>query len=312
MEFLYFIEGIRFPALTGFMSAITYLGDELCFMAISILFLWCINKRVGFYIFIVGLYGTFINQFMKLWFRIPRPWILDPELKIVESAVGAATGYSFPSGHTQNSVGTFASLAISTDKKWLRWLALVLLILVPFSRMYLGVHTPLDVSVAFLTAVALSIGLYFCFRNDAVFEKSIVYVLAGLITLAAAYALFVFCYEFPADIDPHNMSSGVKNACTVGGTSLAFVFVYFYDKKKLNFSTEAPLLGQILKFVLGLALVIAIKSGAKPVLNALFGLFLNETAAVDISNFFRYFLITVFAGAIWPRTFPFFARMGKK
>ena len=50
MEFLKLLEAIRIPALTGFMSAITYLGDELCFMAVALLFYWCINKRQGCFI----------------------------------------------------------------------------------------------------------------------------------------------------------------------------------------------------------------------------------------------------------------------
>ena len=217
-----------------------------------------------------------------------------------------------PSGHTQTSVGTFGALALSGEKKWLRWLCAAVIIIVPFSRMYLGVHTPMDVGVSYLVAGALVALLYFCFKDDTSLEKRGRAVMAALLTVAAAYAIFVFCYNFPADIDPHNMASGTKNACTLDGTSLALVCIYFYDKRRLNFSTKAPLAGQILKYVLGLALVVALKSGLKPVLNEVLGLFLEGALRDNLSIFLRYFLMSLFAGCVWPHTFPLFAKLGKK
>jgi len=312
MEFLKLLEGIRIPAMTGFMSTITYLGDEVCFMAMALLLFWCIDKRRGYYVFIVGLLGTVVNQFLKLWFRIPRPWVIDPDFKPVEAAIEGAGGYSFPSGHTQTAVGTYGSIALGFKKAWVRWLCLAVIVIVPFSRMYLGVHTPLDVGVSYLIGGGLAIVLYFCFKDERSFEKCAKYVFVLLLAACVAYAIFVFTYAFPENTDAHNLASGVKNACTVGGTSLALLVIYIYDTKKLNFSTEAPLLGQLLKLVLGLALVVAIKSGFKPVLNAFFGLFLDGAVRDNISNFTRYFLMGIFAGCIWPHTFPFFAKMGKK
>ena len=312
MEFLKLLEGIRIPALTGFMSAITYLGDEVCFMAMALLIFWCIDKRRGYYVFIVGLLGTVVNQFLKLWFRISRPWVIDPEFTPVEAAIEGAGGYSFPSGHTQTAVGTYGSIALGFKKAWVRWLCLAVIVIVPFSRMYLGVHTPLDVGVSYLIGGGLAIGLYFCFKDERSFEKCAKYVFVLLLAACVAYAIFVFTYTFPENTDAHNLASGVKNACTVGGTSLALLVIYIYDTKKLNFSTEAPLLGQLLKLVLGLALVVAIKSGFKPVLNAFFGLFLDGAVRDNVSNFVRYFLMGIFAGCIWPHTFPLFAKLGKK
>lgn len=313
MEFLRLLEGFRFPALTGFMSAITYLGDETCFMALALLVFWCIDKRRGYFVFAVGIMGSIINQYLKLWFRVPRPWVIDPDFHAVESAVEGAGGYSFPSGHTQTAVGTYGALGISTGKKWLKWLCAALIIIVPFSRMYLGVHTPLDVGASYLVGGGLALALYFCcFKNEERFARNTKYVLAALIAVALAYAVFVFTYSFPADIDPHNMAGGTKNACTLGGTSLALVLIYFYDKKKLNFSTEAPLAGQILKYVIGLLLVVGLKSGLKPLLNGLLGLFLEGAVRDNISNFLRYFLMSAFAGCVWPYSFPFFAGIGKK
>lgn len=148
MGFLRFLEGIRNPVFDFFFSIITYLGGEIVFMAVAMILFWCVSKKEGYYILTVGFIGTIINQFLKITFRIARPWVLDPEFKPVESAIEEATGYSFPSGHTQNSVGTFGGIALAFKKRWVRITCIILAVLVPFSRMYLGVHTPLDVFVS--------------------------------------------------------------------------------------------------------------------------------------------------------------------
>ena len=133
MEFLRFLEGLRTPFMDTVMSLITQLGDELFFMVIAITMFWCIDKRRGYYLLSVGFVGTVLNQFLKLVFRIPRPWVLDPEFTIVESAREAATGYSFPSGHTQNAVGTFGGVARSSKKRWVQIVSIVILLLVSFA-----------------------------------------------------------------------------------------------------------------------------------------------------------------------------------
>ena len=122
---------------------------------IALALFWCMDKRTGYYMLSVGFVGTIANQFMKLWFRIPRPWVIDENFTILEQAREGASGYSFPSGHTQSSVGTFGSIAYTTKNKAIRAVAIAIAILVPFSRMYIGVHTPLDVLVAAAMAVAL-------------------------------------------------------------------------------------------------------------------------------------------------------------
>ena len=96
MEFLHFLEGFRTPFGDFFFSTVTHLGEETFFILIGLIFFWCINKKEGYYLLSVGLIGTILNQFLKLIFRIPRPWVRDESLTIVESARGEATGFSFP------------------------------------------------------------------------------------------------------------------------------------------------------------------------------------------------------------------------
>ena len=112
MEFLYFLETLRMPGLNEFMLLITRLGEETAFLAAALIVFWCVDKRRGYYLMAVGFIGTMANQFLKLLCRVPRPWVLDPKFPILEQAREAATGYSFPSGHSQSAVGTFGAIAI--------------------------------------------------------------------------------------------------------------------------------------------------------------------------------------------------------
>ena len=305
MEFLRFLEGLRTPFMDTLRSLITQLGDELFFMVIAITMFWCIDKRRGYYLLSVGFVGTVLNQFLKLVFRVPRPWVLDPDFTIVESAREAATGYSFPSGHTQNAVGTFGGVARSSKKRWVQIVSIVILLLVSFSRMYLGVHTPKDVGVSFVIAVILLLVLYPLFLKMDEKPKMMYWMFGGMTMLGVAYLLFVTLYPFPADVDAANLASGTKNAYTLLGATLGVLVAYHVDRTHTNFSTKAPLPGQILKVVIGLALTLAVKAGAKPVLNML----LNGHQA---ANLIRYFLMVIVAGVLWPMTFKWFAKIGKK
>ena len=117
MRFLHFLEGLRNPVCDFLFSLITHIGEETVFLAVAILFFWCINKREGYYILITGLIGTLVNQFLKMLCRIPRPWERGTGLTYVESAFEEAKGYSFPSGHTQNTAGTFGVIGAYSKKK---------------------------------------------------------------------------------------------------------------------------------------------------------------------------------------------------
>lgn len=300
MRFLYWLEGIRTPGLNEFMLTVTQLGEETAFLLIALIMFWCVDKRRGYYLLSVGFTGTVINQFMKLWFRIPRPWVLDENFTILEQAREAASGYSFPSGHTQSAVGTFGSIAYTTKDKFLRIGCVAAAIIVPISRMYIGVHTPLDV----LTAAAIAVALIVLLRPVVLNRngKSIAYLLAGMTAVSAAYLLFVELYPFPADVDAVNLLSGRENAYTLLGAILGMVVVYTVDIKWLDFRTKGVWWTQILKVTGGLLLVLAVKSGTKEFLNDIFGDFAGSAV--------RYFLTVITAGIVWPMTFSWFELLG--
>lgn len=299
VAFLRLLESIRLPIVNEFMLAVTYLGDEIAFLVVALILLWCADKKIGYYVLSVGFLGTIVNQFMKLWFRIPRPWVLEKDFTILEQAREGASGYSFPSGHTQSSVGTFGAIAYTAKHKVLRWLCIAAAVLVPFSRMYVGVHTPLDVGVAAAMALVLVLGLkpVILGKND----RAIPIFLGIMAAVNVAFLCFVEFYPFPADIDPHNLASGIKNAYTLLGSLLGLCVAYFVDVKWLHFPTKAVWWAQIIKVVIGLLIILAVKSGLKVPLESVFGALTGRAV--------RYFLIVIIAGVVWPLTFPWFAKL---
>ena len=301
MAFLHLLESIRNPVLDTLFQFITLFGEETLFILFGLLFFWCVDKREGYFLLCVGLVGTVVNQFLKLFFRIPRPWVRDPSFTIVESAREAATGYSFPSGHTQTSVGVYGGIAKWTGKSWLSTVCIALCVLVPLSRMYLGVHTPADVGVSFLVALALIFLIYPFVRKGCENAKVMRPLMALMVLAALGNLAFVTLYPFPADVDADNLAHGVKNAYTMLGCILGVWLTWEIDLKHLRFETKAPLTAQAAKLILGFAILLAVKAGLKAPLYAI-------TGGHNFADCIRYFLMVAFAGCIWPLTFPFFTK----
>lgn len=301
MKFLYLLENIRMPGLNELMLAVTTLGEETAFLVIGLIIFWCADKKKGYYVMMVGFLGTMANQILKLACRVPRPWVLDPSFTILEQAREAAAGYSFPSGHTQTAVGTFGCLACTTNKKWWRYVCIALAILVGFSRMYIGVHTPADVLVAATMACCFVLILNKPVLHGS--DRGMKTVFVGLLVLALVFFSYVHWWNFPADMDAHNMESGLKNAYTMLGCTIGIALVYVADKR-LNFSVQAVWWVQIVKVVVGLLLVLAVKEGLRAPLELVMPLY--PARAV------RYFLVVITAGVLWPMSFRYFSKLGAK
>lgn len=304
MDILYALEKIRTPFWNGVMSAVTQLGGEVIFIVAAVVVFWCVSKWEGYYLMTIAFCGTVLNQFLKLICRVPRPWVRDPNFTIVESARAEATGYSFPSGHTQNAIGLFGGMALWGGRRWVRLGLTALALIIAFSRMYLGVHTPADVGVSLVLAAALVLGLYPLMRRAQEKPRYMGYVLAAMLVVSGAFVVFVETCGFPADMDAENLASGIGNAWKMLGAVAGMTLAWLLDRRYIHFETQAVWWVQAIKVAVGMALLLAIKSGLKAPLLALLG---HEGLAGGV----RYFLLVLVAGAIWPLVFRPMSKWGK-
>ena len=311
MSLLYFFESLRNPVLDALFSVITLCGEETIFMAVGMLVFWCVDKYQGYYLLCTGFVGTVVNQFLKMFFRVPRPWVKDPNFTIVESAREAASGYSFPSGHTQTSVGLFGGLARWNKSSALRVCMIALCVLVPLSRMYLGVHTPLDVGVSVGAAILMVFVGAPLFRAAEKKPKLMYGILTVMTVIMTAYLIYIMAYPFPEEVyaaeNVHNLESARKNAFTLFGCMLGFLIVYTVDLEILHFDTHAVWWVQIIKAVGGILAVLAVKELLRFPLDALFG-----EQLLLLSRCVRYFLMVIVGGIVWPMTFPHLVKLSER
>lgn len=293
MTFLKWLSALRTPFLDAVFYAITQLGDETLFLAVGLALYWCIHKKAGRYVLTIGLMGSLISQWLKMICRIPRPWVRDPSHTIVEKARAGAGGYSFPSGHSQSSVGTFGGIAMVFRKKRVMLPALALAVLVPFSRLYLGVHTPADVLVGSLISVALIFVLYPLMMSESPAKERFAILLSCVI--ATAYVLFFPMHGADTPEAEANILHGLENAWKLLGSAFGLWLAFELDEAFIRFDPRAGLPMQIFKLAVGLALCLGLRVALKAAFAVL--------PSAQLADALRYFLIAVFGGAGWPAVF---------
>ena len=206
--------------------------------------------------------------------------------------------------NARNAFAVFGAPARYSKSTALRIVFVLLIALTAFSRMYVGVHTPLDVGVSLIVGTVLVFVIYPFFRDIDKRPKRVYIIFSIFIVMAAAFVAFVELYGFPEDIDPDNYSSGLKNAYMILFCSIGLMLTFFVDTKYIRFPTHAVWWAQVIKVVVGLGILLALKAVLKAPLLALFG-------GHSVAHGVRYFIVILFAGILWPMTFKYIARLGK-
>lgn len=306
MEALYFLEGFRTPLLDHFFLAVTALGDETLVMAAVLFSLWIFDRPFGRYLLCCGFLSLFLNQSLKGLFRVARPFILDPSFTIVEEARISATGYSFPSGHTQNAATLYGCL-------WARFggavrrVLLAVTLLVALSRLYLGVHTPADVGASLLLGWGVVLlGRPLLNEGNAARRAEMV---INLLLLVFSFGLVGF-FELSAPPEGREelilFSQSVKNAYTFLGAVMALNLVTLIEGRWPLPRLKGPLWKRGLLCGAGMGLILLLRVALKYPADALFG------HGVGVGDALRYFFIVLFGGAGWPLIFPFFNGEGRQ
>ena len=186
---------------------------------------------------------------------------------------------------------------------------IVLCVLVPLSRMYLGVHTPADVCVSIVLALFLVFVGYPLFQRAADSPKLMYAIFSALTAVMIAYLCFVCLYQFPESVyleeNIHNLESARENGFTLMGCILGIFAVYAVDRKWTHFETDAVWWAQLIKVAGGLIAVISAKELLRFPLDAILD-------ADSWARLVRYLLIVIVGGVLWPMTFHWFQKLGKR
>lgn len=267
---------------------------------------WCVDKKWGYrYLVTFGL-GNMANGIIKLTACAYRPWIRSDLIEPAGDSKVAATGYSFPSGHTTEATSVYGTTIAWQYKKrkWLAVLCGVLLALTGFSRNFLGVHTPQDVIVGFsATLIIILIVGFVQSKIDGDDRKLDILSIAGVL-LVIATIIYILVKPYPMDyvdgvllVDPNKMMNDTFKACGAFTGLLAGSFVerHFIRYEIPTGAKNLPILGFV-----GFMIAFSWKEYLAPAT-------LVQAFGGHWGHFIARFIMWVFVVALWPLVIKKFA-----
>ncbi|RKX87548.1 MAG: phosphoesterase PA-phosphatase, partial [Spirochaetes bacterium] len=192
---LLFFQNIANPVLDFFFELITMLGEKNILIAGIAWMFWNVDKKKGFILSFTLLFSLFLNAVLKISIHNSRPFEVIPE--ILGKRVQTATGYSFPSGHTQGATTFYLVLSLILKKRWIYITAIAISLLVALSRIYLGVHWPVDVIGGLVAGAVVAILMYKIL--SALYDKSVsrdLFIVISSIAALLVMALFLVINRF--------------------------------------------------------------------------------------------------------------------
>ena len=289
LDYLIFLQGLR-ENYGGeiFFSLVSSIVTSPLTAAIPAILFWCINKNAGIFILFNATCGRAINELIKGTLCIYRPWIKDAALIPSAEAMAKASSFSFPSGHTQFVTAVYGGFAFFYRKTLPQLIipCAAIILLVAFSRNFLGVHTPQDV----LIAMIYSIGLFFAAEKIFAWigrdeERRLMFFIGGLITVAIIF-LWLYFKPYPEDVlngsiivDPLKARADAFDAL---GFGLSFFLGWFLEQKFINFKTKVAPKIRLRRIIIGFAILGVIAVAIYPLLK----IFLS----VELYKFFKAFL----------------------
>ncbi|MFP3854414.1 MAG: phosphatase PAP2 family protein [Anaerolineales bacterium] len=128
------------PWLVGPMEWISELGTEPFYLLVMPIVLWCYDYALGFRLGLILIASALTNGWLKLAFALPRPFWVSSGVE----THSFETSFGLPSGHAQNGVTVWGRLAHGLRTRWAYAGAIILILLISISRLYLGMHFPQD------------------------------------------------------------------------------------------------------------------------------------------------------------------------
>lgn len=309
LDLIHWLQTFRSTFMDLFFQFWTLFGEELIIIGIMGFLYWCYDKKIGEKVGIAVFISFVLNSVIKVIVARPRPFLADDT--IVNIRPQTSGGYSFPSGNTQGAATVFTSFALWMKKKWITVLTIIIITMVAISRMYLGVHYFSDVVVGAVLGISISIGFFLYFKKatfDQKFYTKLLYISLGIFIVS--YVFFLFTAK--ADLTYTNavvMYNNLEGISKMLGTIVGFIFGVTFEKKKVEFSNHRIVWKNLIRFVLGVAVVMVIRLALKEVFSLIInpeemteGQLISSTIAV-IFDFIRYFSMVFVGIGIYPMLF---------
>lgn len=280
--------------LTEFLNKMTFLGELPTAFVVMAAIYWCFSKEYGTYMMMGWSGNRLVNGVLKVTACAYRPWIRDARIIPYGNSMTTATGYSFPSGHTMNAASVFGGAAFRKElPKALRILPVVIMLLVAFSRNFLGVHTPQDTLVG-IAAGMLVMGLTSMMMRwlEAHPEKDLLVAFIGLV-LAAAVAVYAAVKPYPEDYNAEGklLVDGAKMANDTFkgiGWCAAFLVGWILERRYVGFTTtDVPMVRRMVRLVTGVFSYYAVSLILVPLVKGWIG----GPAGTMISCFLQMFFV---------------------
>ena len=277
LEIIKFIQSITSPFWDAFFQIVTMTGEEYFYIIAAAIVFWCVSKDFGYKLGFAILTSTLINTTLKDIINTTRP---IGEAGVRSLRLHTATGQSFPSGHTQGATTFWVSAIIQIKRKWIYVVGITIIFLVGLSRLYLGLHYPVDVIGGIVVGIIWTLLSNYIFDYARLTNKD--WIL--MIIVIPVFIGMIFFRD--------------KNYYTIAGTVLGFVIGYILESKYVQFEVRSTIKLQLIKLAFGLGILIAIKS------------ILKQLLPISIySDFFRYFVVGLWITVGAPSIFKKFIRI---
>lgn len=278
--FLELLQNLRTDFFSKFFEFITILGEETVYILLICTIYFMFNKRLAKKLFFIAATSIGFNCIVKNAVKLPRPFA-NGRINCVRAHT--ATGYSFPSGHTQIAATCTSALYLALKKKVLLIFSIVATLLVGFSRLYLGAHFPLDVIFGIIFGIGLSNLLNYIYDRPTkeVYLNSIVIGISTVFAIIYLFSPNILYLDF----------------CKFYGLFLGYIFATSFEQKYVNFDYNTSLFKKILRVVIGVVLAFSLKEGIKMILQT------DDIYLSYLFNVIRYFLLVAIVFGLLPLVF---------
>ena len=289
------------------MEFFTFLGNENFFFLVLPLIYWSIDAGLGLRVAFILATSNYVNAIVKVLFTAPRPYWVSPQVE----PLSMESTFGIPSGHAQNSMAIWGTIAAGLNRRWAWILAVVLAFLVGFSRLYLGMHFVQDVLLGWLIGLILLFVFLRLWNPVAAWLKqktlgqqvTIAFLVSLLmIVLGVIFILPMNAYVFPAEWADNALRVGpVPDPVSIEGvfTSAGILFGLAAGVARIEsrggYQASGPLEKRALRYVIGLMGVMILWFGLGQVFPD------GETVIPLVLRYLRYALVGywITAGAPW-------------